>query len=278
MIGTWRTQRLALLAVMLLAACAGSSPHMLHGEPGRLRVMSYNIHAGTGGLARIADVIRRERADVVGLQEVDVHFSPRSDFVDQASALAGMLDMHVRFAHIYELAPDRPAAPPREYGVAVLSRHPVTSFRNHVIPRLSTVVEEPEPKPRPGFLEATIDLAGRPVRVFNTHLDYRGDPRVRRMQVAAMTRIIGSNDVPTVLTGDLNAEPHAPELQPLLERMHDSWSASRGAGLTFPADSPVKRIDFVLHSAHFGVDSVHVPTTLASDHLPVVVDLLLLHP
>ena len=47
-------------------------------EPGRVRlnVMSYNIHVGVGmdkrqDLARIAEVIKLHRADIVGLQEVD---------------------------------------------------------------------------------------------------------------------------------------------------------------------------------------------------------------
>ncbi|PTX59986.1 hypothetical protein C8P63_110131 [Melghirimyces profundicolus] len=49
--------------------------------PGRqvkVRVMTYNIHAGIGSdgkydLSRIAKVIEESNADVIGLQEVDVH-------------------------------------------------------------------------------------------------------------------------------------------------------------------------------------------------------------
>ncbi|MGH7445145.1 MAG: endonuclease/exonuclease/phosphatase family protein, partial [Longimicrobiales bacterium] len=194
-----------------------------------LRVMTYNIHAGTGGLDRIADVIRVQQPDIVGLQEVDVHFSARSDFVDQASTLAESLGMEMRFAHIYELAPETAGAPPREYGVALLSRHPITAFHNHLMPRLSTVEDEPEPRPRPGFLEATVQIGDVAVRVFNTHLDYRGDPRVRRMQVAETLRIIGATSAPTVLMGDLNAEPDAAELQPLLQRLRDAWTTQTTA-------------------------------------------------
>ncbi|MEO8580486.1 MAG: endonuclease/exonuclease/phosphatase family protein, partial [Gemmatimonadales bacterium] len=69
--------------------------------------------------------------------------------------------------------------------------------------------------------------------------------------------------------------PDAPEIQPLLERLHDSWPTSSGPGLTDPADVPRKRIDFVLVSRHFRVRDASVPNTLASDHRPVVVDLTL---
>lgn len=60
-------------------------------------VMTFNIHhaQGTDGvldLQRIADVIEASGADVVGLQEVDRHYSARSDWVDQAAALAELLE------------------------------------------------------------------------------------------------------------------------------------------------------------------------------------------
>ncbi len=275
-----------LVLVALVAACtapagAGRPPATQPANaasPLTLRVMTYNIHAGTGGLDSIAAVIRAATPDVVGLQEVDVHFSARSGFADQARMLAQATGMHVRFAHIYELPPAQTGAPPREYGVALLSRHPVRDVRNHVMPRLSTVEEESEPRPRPGFLEAVLDVHGTPVRVFNTHLDYRGDPRVRIMQVAATLEILGGDDRPTVFVGDLNARPDAPELQPLLARLHDAWRRQEAPGFTFPADAPDRRIDYVLHSAHFDVIDARVLGTTASDHRPVLAVLRLRQP
>ena len=263
----------SLLVALAIVALALACAHAPVATP--LRVMSYNIHAGTGGITAIADVIRDAAPDIVALQEVDVHWSDRSGYADLAAELAERTGMEVRFGHIYDLAPDRPGAPRRQYGLAVLSRHPIRAFDNHIIPRLSSIADEPEPLPRPGFLELTIDVDGRAVRVFDTHLDYRGDPRVRRLQVAAMLDVIGAGAEPTILIGDLNAEPGAAELQPLLARLRDAWDPGAGAGLTFPADTPVKRIDYVLVSRHFDVHATRVPVSVASDHRPVVVDLTL---
>jgi endonuclease/exonuclease/phosphatase family metal-dependent hydrolase len=111
--------------------------------------------------------------------------------------------------------------------------------------------------------------------VFNTHLDYRADPAVRRQQVAEMVRYLGGSAEPTIVFGDMNATPDAPELQPLLRSVRDAWPASAGTGLTYPADKPAKRIDYVLTSSQFVVRSATVPATDASDHRPVVVDLVL---
>ncbi|MFL5488790.1 MAG: endonuclease/exonuclease/phosphatase family protein, partial [Gemmatimonadaceae bacterium] len=219
--------------------------------------------------------IRASSPDLVALQEVDVHWAERSNFVDQASVLGEQLRMEVRFARIYQFAAARNGDPPREFGVALLSKLPVLDFANHSITRLSTQDTNAVAAPLPGFLEAKIDVKGSTIRVFDTHLDYRADPRVRQQQVTEMLAYIGDTSGPTLLFGDLNAPPDAPEIQPLLARLHDAWPSSMGPGLTDPADVPLKRIDYVLVSKHFRVRSASVPATLASDHRPVVVDLVL---
>lgn len=166
------------------------------------------------------------------------------------------------------------SVPLREYGVALLSRYPIVAWANHTITRLSTQTEGARPAPMPGFLEATIDVRGTRIRVFNTHLDYRPDPEVRRQQVAETLTIIGDPSVPMLLFGDLNAPPAAPELQPLFKRLRDSWTLSADSGFTYPATVPVRRIDYVLTSRHFRVRTMSVHESQASDHRPVIVELV----
>lgn len=237
--------------------------------------MTFNIRSGNGNLDSTAAAIRAQAPDVVALQEVDVHWSDRSAFADQVSSLASKLGMEGRFAPIYQLPGLTPGAPPREFGVALLSRYPVVRFRNDTIARLSTQVQNPVPTPAPGLLDVLLDVHGRPVRVFNTHLDYRKDPAVRMQQVREMLGYIGSLEVPTLVFGDLNAAPDAPELQPLRAKLHDAWSGQADPGFTYPAEAPRERIDYVLVSPEFTVRSVRVPGTQASDHRPVVAELVL---
>ena len=236
-----------------------------------VRVMTWNIAAGHGNLSRIVDVIREARPDIVGLQEVDVHWDTRSAFEDQASRVADGVAMQVRFGQIYRIEAD-PTAPAREFGLAILSRHPIGAFRNHTIPRLSTQAAVTEPEPMPGFLDAAIDIGGVRVRVFNTHLDYRANPRVRSLQVAAMLKILEDVSGPALLLGDLNAPPSAPELAPLFRRLSDAWREQPTPGLTYPAAAPVRRIDYVLLSPDLRVVAVRVPAVEVSDHRPVIAD------
>ena len=261
-----------LLLVMLSAVFA--TPATAAPPPVTLRVLSFNIHTGIGSdgvldLSRTAAAIRDTGADVVALQEVDVHWHARSDFRDQARDLADMLRMRVFFAPIYDLDPLTPGAPRRQYGVAVLSRFPVPHTENHEITRLSTQDPEPVPKPTPGFAEAVVLVRGLPVHVYSTHLDYRADPAVREMQVADALRILSEDPGPQVLLGDFNAPHEAPELAPLWTVLTDAAPD----GGTYPAEAPTKRIDFVTVSDGVQVRSASTPETLASDHRPVFAEL-----
>ena len=265
-----------IVVLALATACArhAGAPNAAPASA-MLRVMTYNIQSGHGNLDGTVAAIREARPDVVGLQEVDVHWGERSGFVDQAKTLGDRLGMAVRFARIYSLPAADALRPPREFGVALLSRLPIVAWRNDTLTRLSTQDADPVPAPAPGLLEATVDVRGTSVRIFNTHLDYRADPRVRRQQVVEMLAYIAGASVPTILLGDMNAEPQAPELAPLRAVLHDGWVATAEPGLTYPADVPRKRIDYVFVSLHFRVLSSFVPATDASDHRPVIVDLSL---
>jgi endonuclease/exonuclease/phosphatase family metal-dependent hydrolase len=154
--------RIGSTLVALLAAPAIVAPPAgaKQAPPVKFKVATYNIHAGTGedgvfDLTRTAGVLRALDTDVIGLQEVDVHWAARSGFADEARQLAHRLGMRVFFAPIYDLDPAQASAPRRQYGVAVLSRYPVLSAENHEITRLSTLTPDPVPSPAPGFAEVT---------------------------------------------------------------------------------------------------------------------------
>jgi endonuclease/exonuclease/phosphatase family metal-dependent hydrolase len=260
--------RLAAVALLLLTISCAPVQRAPHEVP--VRVMSYNIRSGNGNLDETADAIRASSPDIVALQEVDVHWAERSAFMDEASGLAERLEMAVIFAPIYRLPPAAGGAVLREFGVALLSRFPIVRWSNDSLMRLSTQEEHPVPRRMPGLLDATLDVHGTLVRVLDTHLDYRADPAVRSKQVAEMLNYLNDRSMPTVVCGDMNATPRAPELQPLLHALRDSWSGPPDSGATYPADHPTERIDYILVTADFRVLSTSVPVTLASDHRPVV--------
>jgi endonuclease/exonuclease/phosphatase family metal-dependent hydrolase len=80
---------------------------------------------------------------------------------------------------------------------------------------------------------------------------------------------------PVALLGDFNAAPTAAEIQLVTRDLADAWAlAGSGDGFTFDARTPRVRIDYVLVSSCVHVRSAVTVPTSASDHLPVVVDVV----
>lgn len=253
---------------------AGADTAGAAGQTGRpLRVVSFNIHHGVGmdgrlNLERVATLIEDTDADVVGLQEVDRHLGKRSDSVDQATWLADRLGLQVVFGANIDADPRTPGAPRRQYGTAILSRHRIREWRNTLLPR-------PERREQRGLLEALVELPGTRVRAFNTQLQNRSQ-RERLAQVAAVRSILAQAREPVVLVGDLNATPDSPEIAAITEDLADAWTrVGDGHGFTYDAETPHGRIDYVLTSNDVVARTASVVASHASDHLPLVADLLL---
>jgi endonuclease/exonuclease/phosphatase family metal-dependent hydrolase len=256
-------------SMMATAPAAAETRH----RDRELKVMTFNIHHGVGAdgrldLGRIAAVIRDARPDVVALQEVDRHFHERSAFADQATELGRMLRMHVAYGANLDLEPLVPGQPRRQYGNAVLSRHRIRSSRNILLPR-------PTGEEQRGLLEVNLRVRGVPVRVYATHLQHNSATS-RRLQAEAIVQALASSDTSMVLLGDLNARPNDPEIVLLLQVLVDAWlQAGLGPGYTYSATDPHARIDYVLHSGEVVSRVAAVLATDVSDHLPVLVTLVL---
>jgi endonuclease/exonuclease/phosphatase family metal-dependent hydrolase len=236
-----------------------------------MRVVSYNIRHGVGAdgrldLQRTADTIAAAGADLVGLQEVDRHFSARSGFVDQAGWLGERLGMHVAFGANLDLEPPEPGRPRRQYGNAALAVPEVLGWLNVPLPGPAGT----EPR---GLLEALVVVDGGPLRFLVTHLQNRSQP-ARLAQVDVVRGVVTGRPSPAVLAGDLNARPGSAEVRRLTAVAEDAWAAAgRGRGHTFPATAPAARIDYVLATPDLVATAAAVIDSRASDHRPVRADL-----
>lgn len=243
--------------------------------PRVVTVLTFNIHhaQGTDGLLdfdRVARVMRSSDADIIGVQEVDRHYSERSNWADEATELAARLHMNVAFAANIDNPPPAEGKPRIQYGTAILSRFPILSWSNTYLFR------SPDQEQR-GLLQATLDVNGVRVQAFNTHLSASsaGD---RAIQAQQIEDIIGNTTDPTFLTGDMNATADAPEIKTLASFLTDSWTvAGVGPGNTIESGNPTKRIDYVFTNDYVRplVDRVVHTDPTASDHLPVAATMLL---
>jgi endonuclease/exonuclease/phosphatase family metal-dependent hydrolase len=265
-------RRLLLVTIvgmlMILPTAAAADPSGAARPDRPLTVMTYNIHHGAGidgvlDLERIAVLIEQSGADVIGLQEVDRHWSARSNWVDQPAWLAQRLKLHYAYAANLDLPPLNPGEPRRQYGTAILSRYPIKDFTNTLLPKYPTGEQR-------GLAVATIKVRGVELRFANTHLTSNNNAE-RLEQAQKVVALLGTSTAPTLLVGDLNARPDAPEIKTLTAVLNDTWpEVGVGPGYTIEADNPTARIDYLLHSSRLTPASAEVPTSLASDHLPVV--------
>ena len=144
-----------------------------------MKVVTYNIQYGLGkdnryDLARIAREI--EDADVIALQEVERHWQ-RSGCVDSPAVLRAQLPEHhwVYGANLdmdasYRDTEGRLVNRRRQFGTMILSRLPIVSSRNHMLPKYGTLTQH---SIQQGALEAVIvtERAG-PVRIYSIHLSH----------------------------------------------------------------------------------------------------------
>ena len=237
-----------------------------------MRVATFNIHHGVGqdgvpDLERTARTLAATGGDLIGLQEVDRHFSARSDWVDQAAWLGESLAMQVVYGPSLDLPPPEPGAPRRQYGNALLSAYDIVDWHNILLPRLGDDEQR-------GLLDVLVDPGdGARTHVLVTHLQH--DSRIARLlQVDAIRQVLATTEPPVLLVGDLNSRPDSDEVQQLTEELSDAWAtAGQGPGYTFSARRPRARIDYVMSSEDLVAWAAEVLWSRAADHLPVVANL-----
>jgi len=212
-------------------------------------------------LQRIADVINQERPDLVALQEVDRGVK-RTEGKDEIAELAAMTRMQPAFAHNIDYQGG-------QYGVAILSRFPITHI-DHRKYENRRVAE------RRGMLHVEVDVSGKVLHFVSTHLDYQfADGRL--FEAEQLLRFLDEVKAPLIIAGDFNDEPTGSTYKLMLGQLSDAWinTRAKGDGLSYPADKPVKRIDYLFArpAERIKTKRAWVVNTLASDHLPVVADL-----
>ncbi len=273
--GSRRGMLLAATLLPWVTGCA-SRPFARGGEQRLVRVMVYNIHAGkdaagADNLDGVVALVRETNADLVLLQEVD-QGTRRSGNVDQPAELARRSGFRVAFGSALDYDGG-------EYGVAILSRWPIASdtlFHLPVDPPQARAGGSHEPR---GALRAEIASPYGPLTVFTTHIDASREDFWRHQEARVVASLVADarRANPLVLVGgDLNSTPEsAVQVALRAAGLRDAYAeCGRGDGFTFPADSSVKRIDYLYLTGGLTCTRAEVLATRVSDHLPVVFDVV----
>jgi endonuclease/exonuclease/phosphatase family metal-dependent hydrolase len=251
-----------------------------------VRIGTFNILHGRSledgqvDVDRLAAAVKSLDADVLGLQEVD-RDQPRSMGADltavAAEAMGAKEHQFVAALHgtpggtwMAATGDEQPGS--ATYGIALLSRFPVVSWRVVRLPPLRTSVPLWSTWTRRLFLArdeprvavaAVLDGPFGEFTVCNTHLSFI--PGWNAVQLRRLVRSLAGTREPMVLIGDLNMQPSQAArytgMQPI------------GSATTFPVDRPTRQIDHVLVRGRLRAsgpaEAVRLPL---SDHRALVVD------
>jgi len=246
------------------------------GEPGLLKLLSFNIQAGTTtsryrqyltrswrqvlpNNQRVAnlDAIAELAAgfDIVGLQEVDCG-SLRSGFVNQAKYLAN----HAGFPW-WTHQPNRKVGVIAHAGNGLLSRFTPARVDEHRLPGAI---------PGRGALVCKFGDSAASLWVVVLHLALGRRARFQQLRYVAHL-VAGRPNV--IVMGDLNTGPDSHEVDEFRTRSGLVSPPSRPR--TFPSWQPQRAIDLMLFSPGLEIIEHRTLGTTVSDHLPLATTLRL---
>ncbi len=238
----------AVLVLALLWPIAGEPPR----SGGRLRLVSINVHTENERSDLLLKFLRSADADVVLLMEVNDRW------------MTALSPLHTNYPHrIAEVREDN-------FGIALFSRLPLTNasvveIGNAGVPSVIADVT---------VNEQTIHLVG-------THPLPPGsaeNARLRNEQLTEIANHVRDQQTPVIVLGDLNVTPWSPYFTDLLRdgRLKDT-AQGRGLFGSWPAWLPFLRIplDHCLVAPSLQVADRHLGPQIHSDHLPVVIDLVI---
>ncbi|SCF40992.1 endonuclease/exonuclease/phosphatase family protein [Micromonospora mirobrigensis] len=222
-----------------------------------LRVVSYNIHTQRDDAAALAAVVRAAEPDVVIVQEGPRRFRWRQ----KSATLAESFGMVVAAG-----------------GLPALGNLLLTSLRVRVTATRCQRFPLTPGRHLRGAAYAECRVGGARFLLAGSHLST--DPAERPGQAAAFKRELSAATLPVVAGADLNEGPDGPAWRGVAEGLTDTAVAmDRADRHTYSCADPRRRIDALFVDPRITVvdyDVVDTPQTRrASDHFPILVDLLL---
>ena len=227
-----------------------------------MRIVSYNTRGSLGmdgqrSTRRIAQTVSRLSPDIVCFQEIHQRM-PQSGGEDQPGLLSRYLNRGFVFQRNLRLGMGN-------YGIGIAARGTIIAAEEHFMPSV---------REQRGALQLSLrDVAGiGRLSVFCTHWGL--DEEEREKQAAFLVPLIMAAKHPVIFCGDLNEGPSAKGVQALREGTGLVDADVAQSRPTFIADDPKERIDYILYSSDLALRYYEVVDSLASDHLPILADLV----
>jgi endonuclease/exonuclease/phosphatase family metal-dependent hydrolase len=262
-----------------LVAADGAEAEQTTSAATPLKVMDWNVQGGQGAdgvtdFDRVVEVIRAEDPDIVTLQELH-----NNEAVGGENQWQRLLDEFPAYDAHFARSDENALG--GDAGNLILSKFPIEERLTHRLPQY--------PADSDAVLRslggARVMVGGADLRIYTTHLSSgvgaeATERRNRQARDVIDTLPPELMTTPMLLTGDLNVRPDD-VIRPWFAEAGwiDAWTQVNanigGDAVTHPGSGDDARIDYVYGTAAFEVAGARTVATEASDHLPVVADLVI---
>ena len=264
----------------LQTVLSGSYARSTTGFRSQATVLNWNIDRGKH-LDEIKEQIREIKPDLCIFQEVDLG-ARRTHGEDVAKELAETFGMNYVFAPEFHELSQGTAEDPAYHGQALLTTMPVRSSRmirfEHQSgwwkPRKLLVSSVPLLQRREGgrvALVAELDNGGKPLLVYNLHLESKGTEQLRLQQLDEVLDDAQRypQDTPVIIAGDLNTFMAHSRLIP---RLQEAGFRSVFGDLRPKTHVILGELDWVFLRGSMEYKEGQVLRVHGSDHFPIRVD------
>ncbi len=232
-----------------------------------VKTMTYNIYsAQKKGIEAIAEVIKKNDPELVGLQEVEVNsINMNFDTGKRLSELTGM--PYYYFVKARDLAQG-------EYGNLILSKFPLKETKTYLLDVLTSEAN--------AYIRALgtvkVTKENKDFYFAVTHLDHLADNANRLHQIDLIHQYTKDITLPIILSADINAKP-TEEGYKMLTKWFTSGCLNGYCGFTAGTPKPDGTIDYLMYAPADGVLTetydVDYSSYSQSDHFPVVANFLI---
>lgn len=263
-----RLKFILIIAVIFITASSHKNIRAGDFAGNAIKVITYNVHhcnppgkQDVIDVNAIAAVIKKQNADIVAVQEVDINTN-RSGKINEAAQLAVKAGYPSFF---FAKAMDFDDG---EYGILILSKYSLSDTKAYRLPMDSVNGGEQRM-----LATGTVTLpGGKTFRFGSTHLEAYNKTS-RYLQIKEICRIAEETSLPFIVAGDFNSNERSEVINTLDEHFTRTCN---NCPPTFGEDGETGAIDFIAFKPKetFAILSHNVVRNkTASDHMPVVAEL-----
>ncbi len=225
-----------------------------------MKVLSWNIWIDCH-FDLLKDFLKAADADIIGLQEVKDD-DPKRDVIGFLTGLG--------YQHIFARTEKEWEGKVYRHGPAIFSKLPIVHSETYFL----------DDKDQYVAVRADVEVNGKVLHIFSTHLvhTHQKPSTQQETQVAQLIEKLPADRV--VVVGDFNASPQSTAIQEMNKVLTDTdpsasptWSMHPEGCLTCNPQVVDIRLDYIFVSRDLKASSFLVGKSVASDHLPITIDL-----